>query len=81
MANKVERREAWHAIIAFGLADTVGRHQVWHAIIALGRETRLNDVERDMPSTPWDNTHERMTSGVAFYHRLWAAQTVGRRWS
>ena len=26
-AHTVERRRAWHAIIAFGLADTVGRHR------------------------------------------------------
>ena len=64
--------------IAFGLADTVGRRKVWHAIIAHGRETRSNDVERGMPSPPWDNTHGQKTSGVACYHRLWAAQTVGR---
>ena len=79
MEKMVERRQAWHAIIAFGLADIVGRHHVWHAIIALGRDTRSNDVERDMPSTPWDSTHGRTTSGVAFYHSLWATQTVGRR--
>ena len=28
---------------------------------------------------PWESTHGRTTSGVAFYHRLWAAQTVERR--
>ena len=65
MANKVERRQAWHAIIAIGLGDTLRRHRVWHAIIALGRETWSNDVERGIASTPWDSTHGRMTSGVA----------------
>ena len=78
-ANKVERHRAWHSIITFGLADAVGRRQAWHAIIALGWETRLNDVERGMPSPPWDSTHGQTTLGVACYHRLWAAQTVGRR--
>ena len=66
-------------IIAFGLADIVGWRKAWHAIIALGGETRSNDVERGMPSPPWDNTHGQTTSGVACYHRLWAAQTVIRR--
>ena len=30
-----------------------------------------------MPSTPKDNTQERMMSGVECHHLLWAAQTVG----
>uniref|UniRef100_A0A494G9E2 Uncharacterized protein n=1 Tax=Solanum lycopersicum TaxID=4081 RepID=A0A494G9E2_SOLLC len=70
---------AWHAIIAFGLVDTVGRRQAWHAIIALGRETRSNDVERGMPSTPKDSTQTSTTSGMACYHLLWAALIVKRR--
>ena len=32
-----------------------------------------------MKSPPLDSTHSRTTSGMAFYHRLWAAHTVGRR--
>ena len=76
-AHTVERRQVWHAIIAFGLADTVGRRKAWHAIIALVRETRSNNIERGMPSPPWDSTHNQTTSGVACYHRIWAAQTVG----
>ena len=52
---------------------------MWHDIIALGRETRSNDVDRGMPSPPWDNTHGQMTSGVACHHRLLAAQMVIRR--
>ena len=66
-------------IIAFGQADKVGRRKAWHNIIALGRETRSNDVERGMPSPPWDSTHGHTTSGVACHHRLLAAQTVIRR--
>ena len=66
-------------IIAFGLADTVGRRKAWHNIITLERETRSNDVERGMPSPPWDSTHGHTTSGVACHHRLLAAQTVIRR--
>ena len=65
-------------IIAFGPADTVGRRKAWHSIITLGWETRSNDVERGMPSPPWDSTHSQTTSGVACYHRLLAAQTVIR---
>ena len=62
-AHTVERRQAWHAIIAFGLADTVGQRRAWHAIIAL------------------NSKHGRTTSGVAYHHRLWAAQTVGQHWA
>ena len=35
-AYTVGGRRAWHAIIAFGLADTVGRHRASNAIIAFG---------------------------------------------
>ena len=31
------------------------------------------------PSTPWDSTHGRTTSGVALHHHLWAAHTVELR--
>ena len=78
-ANTVERCRAWHAIIAFGLADTVGQRRAWHAIIALGRQTRSNDVGRGMQSSPLDSTDSRTASGVACYHLPWVAQTVGRR--
>ena len=33
-AHRVKRRWAWHAIIAFGLADIVGRRRAWHAILS-----------------------------------------------
>ena len=79
MANTVERRQAWHAIIAFELADPVGKRQAWHAIIALGRETRSNDVGRGMPSSPLGRTHGRTTSGVAFHHRPWMENMAERR--
>ena len=68
-ADTVRRRRAWHAIITFGLGDTVGRLQAWHAIIALGRQTRSNDVRRDMPSPPLRSTDSRTASGVACHHR------------
>ena len=112
MANTVERRRAWHAIISFGqhtrsndvgrgmpsspldsthgrttsgvafhhgplTTHTVKRRRAWHAIIALGRQTRSNNVRRDMPSLPLGSTEGRTTSGVACHHR--PAHTVERR--
>ena len=59
-------------------AHTVEQRRAWHAIIALGRQTRSNNVRRDMPSPPLDSTHGRTTSGVACHHRFWAARTVER---
>ena len=67
-ANRIEQRWAWHALIAFKLADTVERRRAWHAIIALGQHTRSNNVGRGMPSSPLGSTHDRMTSSVACYH-------------
>ena len=75
-------------------AHTVERHKAWHAIIAYRRQTRSNDIRRDMtyfgqhtrsndvgsdmPSPPLDSTHGRTTLGMACHHQLWAAQTVER---
>ena len=64
-AHTVERCRAWHAFIAFGLADTVGRHRSWLSIIALGRQTWSNDVRHSMPSSPLGSTHGRTMSDVA----------------
>ena len=50
-AQTVERRRAWHAIIAIEQADTVGRRRSWHAIIALGQKTSSNYVGHGMPSS------------------------------
>ena len=55
------------------------QRRAWHDITAFGQHIWSNDVRCGMPSSPLDNTHGRTTSGVACYHRLWAAQTVGRR--
>ena len=60
-------------------ANTVKRLRAWHAIIAFGQHTRSNDVGHGMTSPPLDSTHDRMTSGVAFYHRLWEEHMVKRR--
>ena len=46
-------------------AHTIKRRRAGHAIIAHGRQTRLNDVRRDMPSPSLDSTHGRTTLGVA----------------
>ena len=60
-------------------AKTVERRWAWHAIIALGRQTRSNDVRRDMPSPPLDSTHGRTTSCIACHYCLWVAHTVEQR--
>ena len=56
-------------------AQTIKRRRAGHAIIAHGRQTRLNDVRRDMPSPSLDSTHGRTTSGVAC-HIAWEAHTI-----
>ena len=65
-AHTFERRRAWHAIITFG------QHK------QSDQQTRLNDVERDIPTPPLESTHGRSTSSVAFHYRLWAAHMVER---
>ena len=45
-------------------AQPIKRRRARHAIIAHGRQTRLNDVRRDMPSPSLDSTHGRTTSVV-----------------
>ena len=78
-AHTVERRQAWHAIIAFELADPVGKRHAWHAIIALGRQTWSNNVGIGMTSPPLDSTHGQTTSGMTCHHLLWTTHTVERR--
>ena len=78
-AHTEERRRAWHDIITFG------QHTRWKYIgrgmpsSPLASTKRSNDDGRGMPSSPLGSTHGRMTSGVAYHHRLWAAHTVERR--
>ena len=62
-----------------GTAHTEERHWAWHDIITFGQHTRLNYVQRGMPSSPLGSTNGRRTSGVACHHHLWAAHTVERR--
>ena len=52
---------------------------MWHDITVLEQHTQLDDVRRDMPSSPLGSTHGRTTSGVAFHHGPWTANTVERR--
>ena len=60
-------------------ARTIERRQARNEITAFGQHTRSNDVGRGMTSPLLDNTHGRMTSGVACHYRHWAAHTVERR--
>ena len=77
-AQTVERRQAWHAIIALGRQTLSNDVKRCMASQSLDSTTRLNDVGHDMPSTPLDNTHGRTTLGVACHHRLKAAHIVER---
>ena len=69
---------AWHDITAVG-KHTSRQRRAWHDIISLGQHTRSDYVRRGMTSPPLDSTHSQTTSGVAFHHRLWAAQKVEPR--
>ena len=60
---------------------TIKRRQEWHEITAFGQHIRSNDVRREMPSPPLDNTLGKTTSGVACHLYRWAAHTVERRWA
>ena len=60
-------------------AHTVERRWAWYDINAFDQHLWSNDIGRDMPSPPLDNTLSKMTSGVACHHRHWAAHTVERR--
>ena len=78
-ANTVKRREAWHAIIAFGKhrrLDGIG-HCMPSSPFASIHSRTTSGV--GMPSSPLGSTHGSMTSGMACNHRLWAAQMVKRR--
>ena len=76
-AQMVERRRAWHSIVALGrqisrtTSGVVCHHllRAWHAITALWQHTQSKDVGRGMTSPPLDSTHGRTTSGVTCHHR------------
>ena len=60
VADMVGWHPAWDAIISFG------QHTWWdeiacYAIIAIRKHTQSDDVRRDMPSLPLDNTHGATT--------------------
>ena len=65
----------------FSTAHTVEGRRAWHADIAFGKQSRSNNVERGMPTSLLGSTNSRTTSGVACHNRLWASQTVERRWA
>ena len=74
-----QTRRAWHAIIAFGLADTVGQHRASHAIIAFGLADTVGRHRASHAFIAFGLANGRATSGVACHLRPWAAQTVRRR--
>ncbi|TMW85144.1 hypothetical protein EJD97_023703 [Solanum chilense] len=57
---------------------TVGRLWAWHMIIAFGLHTQLDDVRRDMISSPFDRTHDQTMSRVGCPHGLSTTHTDGR---
>ena len=61
------------------VAHTIKQRQAWNEITTFGQHIRSNDVGRERPSPPLDDTLGRMTSGVACRHRLRAVHTVKRR--
>ena len=75
----VERRRAWHAIIALG--RQTGSNDVRRGMPSslLNQLTQSDGVGRGMPSSPQDGKHSRTTSRVACHTRLWKAHKVGRR--
>ena len=60
------------------VAHTVERRLAWNNITSFGQHTRLNNLGRDMPSPPLDNTLSKTTAGVECHHRRWEAQAVER---
>ena len=74
----VERRRAWHPIIAFGQHTRSNDDGRGMPESPLG-STWSKDVGRGMTTPPLDSIHGRMTSGVTCHHRLWTAHTVERR--
>ena len=60
VAQMVRWRWAWHVIIA--IRQHIQSEVAYHHSIR--QHTQLDDVRRDMPSSPLDNTHGGMTSGV-----------------
>ena len=59
-------------------AHMVRRHRAWHAIISPRMYIQFNDIERGMPSYPFDITHDRTTSVVARHNKSWIAHTIKR---
>ena len=77
--HTVERRQAWHSIIAFGQQtrlNDVGRGMTSPPLDSTHGRTTLGVTCHHRLLT----THSvKTTSGVACHHRRWAAHTVKRR--
>ena len=52
------------------VAHTIKQRQAWNDITTFGQYIRSNDVGRERPSPPLDDTLGQMTSGVACRHLL-----------
>ena len=79
VAHTVERRRAWHAIIALGWqtrSNDVGCGMPSSPSGSTHGRTTSSVAKKSLPLV---STHGRTTSGVACHHRLWAAHTVERR--
>ena len=62
------------------LDNTHGRQRrAWHDITAFGQHTRSNVIRHGIPLSPLGSTQGRKTLGMAYHHRLWAAQMTERR--
>ena len=60
-------------------AYMVGRYRMWHVIITHGQHTWSDDVQCRMPSSPFHDTNDRITSCVECHHRPRVTHTFGRR--
>ena len=67
-AHTIGRHRAWQCYHRPLAAHMVGRRLTLDAIIAFGQHTRSNYVERGIPSSPLEITHDHTTSGVTCHH-------------
>ena len=59
-------------------AQMVRRRRALDANISLRQKTRSDDVDRGMPSSPFDGLHSKTMSVVACHNIPWEAHTVGQ---
>ena len=78
--HTIERHRAWHDITSLGMhawSDDVRRCITSPPLDS----TSVGNIGRGMKSLPFDSTHGRSTSGMAFNHCLWQhirSNDVGR---